>query len=172
MTGEIPHLLLTVAYWLHMAATVVWIGGLATLTLIVLPAARKSLPEDTFYIFWIEAQKRLQGAGWFCLALLIVTGMFQMSSHPAYDGFLTIQNTWAAAIFAKHVAIGGMILLSAYLTWGVNPALHRIVILKKAGGEVNQEQLRNLRAREVLLLRLNGFLSLVVLAFTAWARVS
>ncbi len=39
---------LSLAYWLHMLATVAWIGGLVTLSLLVLPAARQSLDDQAY----------------------------------------------------------------------------------------------------------------------------
>jgi len=173
MTSEAaPPLFLSIAYWLHMLATVVWIGGLASLSLLVFPAAQRTLDMKSYGAFLAQVQTRLQQIGWFSLAVLAVTGMFQMSSNPAYKGFLAVSNAWAAAIFAKHIVIGLMIAASVYMTWGVLPALQRLILLQAAGKLVPEEQLNRLRHREQWLLSINLVLSIVVLLLTSLARAS
>ena len=56
---EIPGSILVLFYWLHLLATVVWIGGLASMALIVLPAARRSLDDSAFAGFLGRVQERL-----------------------------------------------------------------------------------------------------------------
>ena len=43
-----PTWMLSIAYWFHMLATVIWIGGLAALKLLALPAARKTLGAPAY----------------------------------------------------------------------------------------------------------------------------
>jgi hypothetical protein len=113
----------------------------------------------------------LQQVGWFSLAILGVTGMFQMSSSPNYQGFLAVDNPWAMAILAKHVVIGGMVVAAAYMTWGVLPALQRLAILQAAGRPAAQGQSERLQKQERWILGFNLLLSVVVLLLTAVARV-
>jgi uncharacterized membrane protein len=166
---------LTLAYWLHMLGTVVWVGGLAAMTWLVIPIARRGLSLRDYSMLMGQIQKRMQGLGWFSLLLLVGTGMFQMSANPNYTGFLAIQNRWALAILLKHLAIGGMILISAYQTWGLNPALYRTTLrmLRRAGKdnpEAVDPHVEAMQRRELLLLRINLILSVIVLGFTAVAR--
>lgn len=163
---------LALAYWLHMLATVVWIGGLAALSILFLPAAQKILESAAYSNLLTQVQSRLQQVGWFSLAILGVTGMFQMSAHPAYNGFLAIDSSWSAAILSKHLVIGLMILASAYSTWGLLPALRRAALLRAAGKAVDEAQAARLRKRETRLLWANVILSALVLALTAWARTA
>ena len=165
-------LALTIAYWLHMLATVVWIGTLAALALIVIPSARKSLDPSTYSALLAQIQARLQPIGWFCLAVLGVTGMFQMSANPSYDGFLAITNNWTAAILMKHLVIGILVLTSAYMTWVVLPNLQRAALLRAAGKYVEEARINRLAQDESRLLVLNLILSVIVLALTAWARAA
>ncbi len=167
-----PSLALTVAYWLHMLATVVWIGSLSALALIVLPAARRALDPAVFSLLLVRLQARLQPVAWFSLILLGGTGMFQMSAHPSYGGFLSIDNDWAVAILAKHLVIGLMMVASAYLTWGLLPALQRTAFLRASGAGVDAGLVARLERREARILYLNLFLSVIVLALTAWARTA
>lgn len=168
--SAVSPLVLTLIYWLHMLATVVWIGGLAALSLIVLPAARKTLEPKAYSALLAQLQQRIQQIGWFSLALLVLTGMFQMSANANYQGFLAISNTWAEAILAKHIVIGVMILVSGYVTWGLFPTLQRTALLRAAGRVVDEGQVARIQRRETLLLQANLLLSIIVLLLTAWAR--
>ncbi len=167
-----PDWSLAVAYWLHMLATIVWLGGLVALALFVIPAARTSLPDNTYADFLSRVQLKLQRIGWFSLAVLTGTGMFQMSEHPAYEGFLAVNNSWAVAIFAKHAVIGLMVASSIYVTWGLTPRLRRLAILQAAGKEVNPSEQAALQRKEALALKINLGLSVIILLLTALARVS
>jgi uncharacterized membrane protein len=169
MTGD--EWALTLAYWFHMLATVVWIGGLSALSFIVLPSARKALNHEGYSLLLERYQQRLDWMGWLSLAVLFGTGMFQMSAHPNYEGFFSVENRWAAAIFTKHMVIFGMIGISAYLTWGVFPRIRRNAMLQ-AKGLQDDGKARNILKWNTRLVFLNLLLGAVVLALTALARVS
>jgi uncharacterized membrane protein len=172
MNPEVPSAFaLAAAYWLHMLATVSWIGGLVSLALIVIPAAQRTLDAGAYAQFLGRVQERLQQVGWMSLMVLGATGMFQMSANPNYGGFLAIENRWATAILAKHAAVLLMVVVSAYVTWGLFPQLKRTAILRAAKKPVDEDAEKQLLARERLMLRLNLVLAVIVLALTAWARV-
>jgi len=165
-------LTLTLIYWLHLLATILWLGGLTAQGLLVLPAARSALDDVAYAALLGKLRPRMQSLGWFCLALLGVTGLFQMSASPHYEGFLAITNAWSVAIFAKHIAVGGMLLLAGFETWGLMPALQRQALRIAAGQTLAPEQLLPLRRQERTLLTLNLVLAAIVLLLTAYARAS
>ena len=111
-----PYSGLSVVYWLHMLATVIWIGSLAALSLLILPVARRTLDARAFSAFLNGIQQRLDPIAWLCLLVLVGTGLFQMSASPNYSGFLAIRGQWAFAILTKHIVFLGMTALSAYIT--------------------------------------------------------
>jgi uncharacterized membrane protein len=172
MTLAAPNWVLTFIYWLHLLATIIWIGVLAALALLVQPAALQTLPAEVYRRFFDKLQPRIQQVGWFSLAVLIVTGMFQMSASPSYKGFLAIQNAWAVAILAKHIVIGGMVIISIYQTWFLNPAIQRLGFRLAAGIEIPEDDQKRLYHREKLLYRLNLIIAVIILGLTALARVS
>lgn len=151
-----------------MLATVLWIGGLAALSIIVLPAASKKLDPEAYVELLSGMQKRIDPVGWFSVIVLLASGMLQMSANPNYEGFLSIQGLWAGSILIKHIVFGLMVLISGYITWGLLPALRRSALLKTSGKEAPNHE--NLRYREIFLLRLNLILGVVVLLLTAIAR--
>jgi len=161
---------LSLAYWLHMLATVAWIGGLVTLSVLVLPAARQSLDDQAYTGLIGRLRRRLDPLGWASLLVLAATGMFQMSANPNYQGFLAIDNPWAVAILVKHLVFLAMIGVSAFLTWGIMPRLQRAALLASRGQETPGAQ--RWQHQEKVLLRLNLVLGVLVLALTALARAS
>lgn len=165
-----PDWVLAIIYWLHMLATIFAVGGLATLSLLVLPAARSILDPISQAAFLEKVQRYLETLGWFCLAVLVTTGMFQLSASPNYAGFFSISNRWAQAILAKHLLVGGMVAVSMAQTWGVLPEIRRALLKAQKVG--NSGELAALHRREAWLVRLNMILAVFVLLMTAFARAS
>jgi uncharacterized membrane protein len=161
---------LSLTYWLHMLATVVWIGGLAAMVLLVLPAARRSLDASAYAELLASTQRRLDPLAWISLLVLAGTGLFQMSASPNYQGFLTINNRWALAILVKHLVFFAMIGVSAFITWGLLPRLQRVALRQAYG--LDAPEAEKLQRQETALLRLNLALGALILALTAVARVS
>lgn len=157
---------LTLAYWLHMAATVVWIGGLFYQAVILEPSLSKLLAPDQLAALLRSLRRRFQPLAWLSLAVLFATGLTQMSGNPNYEGFLAVGNRWAVAMLAKHTTIFLMMGIAAYQTWFLHPELERAA-LRKAAGEIGSLAGRQLRSQQI-----NIALSLVVLGLTAVARTA
>jgi len=166
-----PTWAIALVYWLHMLATVAWLGGLAAIAILVLPTAKRVLKPADQLAFIDGIQRRLEPLAWFSLAILIVTGLFQLSINPHYNGFLSTSGQWSLAILTKHTLIILMIVVSAIQTWEVLPAIRRGLIRIEKGG-VDEAEVKRLQKRETLLLRLNIVLSVLILAATAFARAS
>ena len=161
--------ILAIIYWLHMLATVTWIGSLAAINLLVLPASQRTLKLGDQLSFIAALQKRLEPLAWFCMGLLLVTGLFQLSTSPHYDGFLNTSTQWSLAILVKHGLAIVMVIVSAIQTWEVLPAIHRTLLKKE---KADEGELAKLQKKELLILRLNLLISALILAATAYARVS
>ncbi len=165
-----PSWALALTYWLHMLATVTWIGSLAGISFLVLPAMQRSLNPKTQLVFIEAMQKRLEPIAWFSISLLILTGLFQMSVNEHYDGFLSVSTQWSLAILTKHLLGIVMVVVSAIQTWEVIPAIQRAIVRSRKSD--NTDELDALRRREILLLRINFGLSVLILLATAFARAS
>lgn len=165
----VPSWAIALTYWLHMLATVAWIGSLAAIAILILPAANRTLsPVDQ--LSFIEAiQKRLEPVAWFSLSVLVVTGLFQMSVNPHYNGFLDVSGQWSLAILTKTALVAILIAVSAMHTWDVLPSIRRLLMRKD---KANPEQLARLQRREKLLLGISLFLAVLILLATAIARAT
>ncbi|HXF85752.1 MAG TPA: CopD family protein [Anaerolineales bacterium] len=169
MIASPPAWALALTYWLHLLATVAWVGSIVATSILFLPAAAKTLKPADHLALLSAMQKRLEPIAWFCMALLLITGLFQMSVNPHYDGFVSISTQWSVAILTKHILGILMVVSSAIQTWEVIPAIHRTLMNKK---QANEEQLIRLQKRETRLLRINFGLSILILLATAFARAS
>lgn len=160
---------LAISYFFHLVATVVWVGGLLILTLLVTPEVRRTLAEHPALDALLDRlRKRFTPLANFSLAVLVVTGMIQLSGDPNYDGMLQFNNTWSRVILLKHIAIAGMVVCGLIAQYAVTPALERAGLLAQRGKDDPMEWER-LRRSEMRLLRVNVALGVLVLAFSAWA---
>lgn len=170
MLATPPAWALALTYWLHLLATVSWIGSLAGISFLVLPAMQRSLTPETQLVFIEAMQKRLEPIAWFSMSLLVLTGLFQMSVDPHYDGFISVSTQWSLAILSKHVLGIVMVVVSAIQTWEVIPAIRRAIV--RSQKNQNIEELETLRRREILLLRINFGLSILILLATSFASAA
>jgi uncharacterized membrane protein len=164
-----PAWVMALIYWLHMLATVIWIGSLAAINLLVLPASNQTLKLADQVSFISALQKRLEPLAWFSMGLLVATGLFQLSANPHYDGFLATSTQWSLAILVKHGIAVILAVTSAIQTWEVLPSIHRILLKKE---NADESELAKLQRRELILLRVNLVLSALILGATAYARAS
>jgi putative copper export protein len=162
---------LAISLFIHLVATVIWIGGILITLLLVNPAVRRVLDETPqMYRFLSQLRKGFYPISNLALVALIVTGSFQMTANPLYDGMLTFDNTWSQVMLVKHIAIVGMALAGLLLQYAVSPALERMSLLLERGKGTSEtpQTWQSLRRRETLLTWVNGVLGVLVLFFSAW----
>lgn len=170
MSNEI-HVL---SLFVHLTATAFWIGGLLTTMILVWPTMRKGLEGNpALYTLLSGLRKRFYPISNLSLAALITTGLFQMSTDPNYDGFLTFNNTWSKLMLLKHILIAVMALAGLLLQYAVAPALERASLLleHEKGKETTQSEWDSLRKREVMLTWFNGLLGLGILGLSVWLSI-
>ncbi len=158
--------ILVASYWVHLLATVVWLGGIALMAFIAWPALRQGALSANQ---WLQLQKRFLPWVNAALVVLLITGFIQMTNDENYNGFLQVDSLWAWAILLKHVAYGGMIVLTAALQFALYPAMSRLALLAEANPETAAAERDKLAAREIRYLRLNVVAAMLVLFFTAIA---
>src|SRR5512140_2002428 len=148
----VPTWALASLYWLHLLATVTWIGSLVSISILILPVSARALQPVDELALLDGIQKRLEPIAWFSVSLLIATGLFQMSVNPHYNGFLSTSGQWALALLAKHTLVASLIAVSAVHTWDVLPSLRRLLMRRE---KADPQAIRKLQRREKLMLRLS-----------------
>lgn len=158
--------ILVLSYWIHLLATVVWLGGLALMVLVAWPALRQG---TLLANHWLGLQKRFLPWANGSFVLLLITGFVQMTNDPNYNGFLVIDGLWAGAILIKHIAFAGMVFIGAYMQWSLYPALDRLRLLAEKRPSLVDDERAKLSGRELRLLRLNLICAAAILLLTAVA---
>ena len=159
---------LALSLFFHISATVIWIGGILLLTFLVVPELNRALAEQpALHQLLRRLRKRFTPLSNLALAVLIVTGLLQMSSDPNYEGLLSFSNRWSQVLLLKHILIIVMAATGLALQFGVAPALERTsLLLERDVGDAGEW--RRLRARERRLSLIIAALAVSVLAASAW----
>ncbi|MFN2116525.1 MAG: CopD family protein [Candidatus Promineifilaceae bacterium] len=158
--------ILAVSYLIHLLATVVWIGGIALLTLLAWPALQRGTLASNQW--WAIQRKFILWAN-VSMVLLLITGFYQMTVDSNYHGFLNFDSQWAVAILLKHIAYIAMIGITVYLQSVLYPAMSRAALLAEQKPKLGKTESDKIQKREILLLRLNLLFAIIVLFFTALA---
>jgi len=93
-----------IVIFLHDLFTVVWIGGMISLALVVLPSARKVFgigPETRNLMDAI--QERLSKLVYVSIGGLLLTGLLLSNRSPAFQGLLSFGNAYSAVLAVKHI---------------------------------------------------------------------
>lgn len=158
---------LALAYAVHLLSTVMWLG--VVLSMFDLERVL-FVPGDAADV-WLRKLRFYLRLAWMAVALLWASGMFQMSHHPLYAGFLQFTNAWARALLVKHLLVFVWMVVLAYLQWVRLPTWERQVLRAQAKtSEPDEALLRTLRREIMRPFRLQQGLALVILAVTAWLR--
>ncbi len=101
--------------FLHDLFTAVWIGGLITLGLTVLPSAKKVLGKGPEMKKLMDAiQKRLSVMVYVSIVGLLLTGLLQANRAKDFQGLFSFANTYSIFLSLKHVLVLAMIAITLY----------------------------------------------------------
>jgi putative copper export protein len=141
--------------FLHDLFTAVWIGGLVTLALSVLPSARAVLgmgPEAKELMNTI--QKRLSPIVYVSIVGLIVTGLLLSQRSPGFQGLFSFGSVYATVLSLKH----------ALVVFMVGVTLYQSLVLGRSGAATNPRQ----EKLKVGLLLVNVVLGVAVLLLSGF----
>jgi len=159
---------LALSLFLHIGATVIWIGGILLVTFLVVPELNRALADQpALYQLLRRLRRRFTPLGNLSLAALIVTGLLQMSTNPNYEGLLSFSNRWSQVLLLKHLLLIVMAAAGFLLQIAVAPALERTSLLLERG-QGDTDEWRRLRGRERRLTLLIALLAVSILATSAW----
>lgn len=141
--------------FLHDLFTAVWIGGVITLGITVLPSARKVLGMGPQTKQLMDAiQKRLSVLVYVSIVGLVLTGLLQANRSPAFQGLFSFGNPYSTVLTLKHVLVLAMIAV----------ALYRSLVLGRRTGPSTPSQ----EKQSVRLLFLNIVLGITVLLLSGF----
>ncbi len=91
---------LAIARALHVAAVVVWIGGVAMVTSIVLPLARRMTSADEKIVFFESVERRFALQARIATVVAGVTGFYMVHRMDLWDRFADPTAWWMHAMVA------------------------------------------------------------------------
>ena len=94
---------ISLSYWLHALATVIFIGHFVLLANIYIPALAKNGPALS------EVSKRSRPWMYASLLVFAITGVYLTFVDPNYMGVGSFGNLWAVMMLVKHIIIAAMI---------------------------------------------------------------
>jgi uncharacterized membrane protein len=161
MTEVLQLVLVSVANWLHLAATVIWIGAMSTNMFVLMPAAKVSLEPPVMGRFMATFMKKFRPLVYTCIATLAITGVIMTVLNKDYLGAFDFGNLWTWLLLVKHVLIVIMVITVVYAFEVLAP---RVGKLAAAGPSPQLAQLQKLQMRMAMAGLVMGF---TVLLFTS-----
>lgn len=144
--------------FLHNLFTAVWIGGLITLGLVVLPVTSKTLGKGAKTKALIDKiQNRLSVFVYVSMLGLVGTGMLLANRALQFEGLLSFANGYSTVLAIKHIVVILMVVI----------AFSRCFTLKQRGDMLRPR----LRKTGLGLLYVNVALGIAVLLLSAMSDV-
>ena len=155
-------IVLALVTFLHDLLTAVWIGGLITLGLSVMPSVKKILGKGPETKKLMDAiQKRHSVLIYISMIGLVLTGLLQANRTSAFLGLFSFGNTYSAVLAAKHILVLAMIAI----------ALYRSLVLGKASTPAQEKLKATLLILNIIvgvgILLLSGFITALSLSIPA-----
>jgi len=101
-------LLAIFGYWLHLGAAVFWIGGIAFILFIAIPASKSVPGNDSGLIMGEIAGKFGPLANW-CIFLLIATGILMAGLSSRYADVMHQDKNWTIVLLVKLALVSAMV---------------------------------------------------------------
>ena len=92
----------------HLAAAVIWLGGILSLSLVVAPVLRRLLPAAQRIAVLTAVGKRFQPIGWAGLVVLAVTGVW-MAVPAIREGVVILGTPVGQLLIVKSVLFAGIV---------------------------------------------------------------
>ncbi|MCF8368866.1 MAG: DUF4149 domain-containing protein [Bacteroidales bacterium] len=154
-------ILQTILDFLHLMATIAWIGGMFFNFLVVLPTIQKVLDPATAGKFLGVLFKRVRIVVYVSLLVLFVTGIPMKIASEYYVSIINFDNTWETVGFIKHVFVGILALLAFYSFEILVPKVGKLA----SGGP--SPALAALRKRQMILGAISFLFGIIVIFLSA-----
>lgn len=106
-------IILVTFYWLHLIATVTWIGGIIFILFIAIPSSKQVLGAESGKLMG-EISKRFTPLVNYSIILLIITGFVLTGFNKQFSGIGDFRNNWTVVLSLKHILVLGMVVIHFY----------------------------------------------------------
>lgn len=149
-------IILAASHWVHLFATVIWIGGIIFMLFIAMPSAKQILGSDAAKLMG-EISKRFTPIANYSIIFLLVTGIILTVLNKQLSEIERIRNNWTLFLIVKHVLVLGMVVVHFY---------RGLILAPKIAGTESAEQKVSLQRLSLNLVKVNFLFGLLVLFFS------
>ena len=114
--------ILATSYWIHLIATVIWIGGIYFILFIAIPSAKNILGGEAGKLMG-EISKRFTPIANYSILLLFITGVALTVLNKQFSGIGIFENKWTLILAKKHIIVLGMVVIHFYRGLLLNPKI-------------------------------------------------
>ena len=148
--------------WLHLIATVLWLGGLAFMLFVAIPKTKLVLGQESGKLLG-EFSKRFKIFADLCIVLLVITGVgLSIINMPIYNG-LSSWNNWILLLILKHIFVFLMIFIHLF---------RNLILAKKINKESSAIKKSVLQKLSLNLVKLVFIFGLIVLLLSVASTLS
>ncbi len=153
--------IVSLSHFLHISATVVWIGGIFMTLLVILPGSKTALESPLVGKLMKEVGQRFTPLANMSILLLIVSGLILFYANRNFTSFGDLLKSWNILIFCKFAVVAVMVCIHFYR----GSILSKKII--ESAAQANEAQTAGLRKFSLDLVKTNLILGFAVLVFTA-----
>lgn len=154
--------ILSLSHFLHISATVVWIGGIFMTLLVILPGSKTALESAPLVgKLMKEVGQRFTPLANISILILIVSGLLLLYGNRNFIAFGDLSTSWNSMIFCKLAVVAVMVCIHFYRGLILN---QKII---ESAAQANEATTAGLRKLSLDLVKTNLMLGIAVLAFTA-----
>jgi len=154
-------ILQTILDFLHLMATIAWIGGMFFNFLVVMPTVQKVLDPALAGKFMGTMFKRVRIVVYVSLLVLFVTGIPMKIASEYYVGIINFENTWEIVGFIKHVFVGLLALMAIYSFEVLAPAVGKLAVSRPS------EKLTSLRKQQMKMGAVSFLFGIIIIFLSA-----
>lgn len=145
--------LIIACYWIHLVATVLWIGGIIFIIFIAIPSSRQVLGAESGKLMG-EISKRFTPLANYSIILLFVSGVVLAGLNKQFSGVRILESNWTMALILKLVLFFSMTAIHFY---------RGLVLAPKIMRTATQTEKTALQKLSINLVKVNFTLGLSVL---------
>jgi uncharacterized membrane protein len=145
--------LIIACHWIHLVATVLWIGGILFIIFIAIPSSRKVLGAESGKLMG-EISKRFTPLANYSIVLLFVSGIVLAGLNKQFSVVRILESNWTMALTLKLVLFFSMTAIHFY---------RGLVLAPKIMRTATQTEKTALQELSINLVKVNFALGLSVL---------
>ncbi len=154
-------LILVTFYWLHLLATVIWIGGITFILFIAIPSSKQVLGAEAGKLMG-EISKRFTPLANYSIILLVITGAVLTTFNKQFSGIEIFGNNWTLVLTLKHIIVSGMVVVHFY---------RGLLLTPKIGRTASSTEKTSLQKLSLNLVKVNFVLGVMVLLLSGISSV-